>query len=109
MRLRLRYEHWIPRALGVQGIVLYPYVLFSGKESGTSLTTLQHELIHVRQVRANGFFPFYLRYAGEYLKARARGASHEAAYREISFEAEAYRDQARLALTAAERAEIGRG
>jgi hypothetical protein len=107
VRIRIRYGHWIPRALGVEGIVLYPFVLFRRGRERTSLVTLQHEMIHVRQVRARGLFGFYARYAWEYAKGRARGRGHDEAYRRISFEAEAYRDQARIALSEAETREIG--
>lgn len=106
MRARFRYRHWIPRFLKVEAIVLYPYVLFRGGPDRTSMLTLQHEMIHVRQVRRYGVTAFYARYFWEYSRARVRGQGHDEAYRGISFEAEAYRDQARIALTPAEQREI---
>lgn len=103
--MRVRYGHWIPRLLKVEGVVLYPYVLFAGREVSPAL--FQHEWVHVRQVREAGWLAFYLRYCAEYLRGRKRGLSHSQAYRAISFEEEAYREQGRLVLTAAERQEIG--
>lgn len=51
---------------------------------------LRHELVHVRQMERLGVFVFVLRYLGEYARNRLRGMSHDAAYRAISFEAEAF-------------------
>jgi hypothetical protein len=44
-----------------------------------------HELAHVDQWRADGFW-FACRYVGEYLRFRIVGAPHDAAYRAISYE-----------------------
>lgn len=104
MRIRVRHNHWIPRLLKVEGIVLYPFVLF---RSGTiPAAILQHEMIHVRQVRARGFFRFYGAYLWQYARGRWRGMDHAGSYLAIDFEREAYRDQGRITLSEAERAEL---
>lgn len=105
MRIRVRNGHWIPRLLKVEGIVLYPYVLFARREISPVL--LAHEMVHVRQVRARGWLAFYGGYLREYLRGRLSGQSHDAAYRAISFEDEAYRTQGLIALTEAEQRELG--
>jgi hypothetical protein len=46
-------------------------------------------MIHVRQIRASGWFYFYLLYAFEYLRNRFT-MKHYEAYRNISFEIEAF-------------------
>jgi len=51
---------------------------------------LRHELVHVRQAGELGTARFLWRYAAEYLRNRRRGMTHDAAYRAISFEAEAF-------------------
>jgi len=51
---------------------------------------LRHELVHVRQAGELGVIRFLWRYICEYLRNRRRGMSHDAAYRAISFEAEAF-------------------
>jgi Domain of unknown function (DUF4157) len=51
---------------------------------------LRHELVHVRQMERLGVFAFLLRYLGEYLANRVRRMGHDAAYRAISFEREAF-------------------
>jgi hypothetical protein len=76
---------------GIRGIVLYPFILFAPKNPDVEL--LQHELIHWGQIKSVGFFSFYGIYLKEYFAGRARGLSHNEAYREISFEQEAYAHQ----------------
>ena len=51
---------------------------------------LRHELVHVRQMERHGVFVFLVRYLREYLANRVRGMGHDAAYRAISFEREAF-------------------
>jgi len=51
---------------------------------------LRHELAHVRQAGELGVARFLWRYVAEYLRNRRRGMPHDAAYRAISFEAEAF-------------------
>lgn len=86
----------VPRWLGVEAIVLYPFVFFRQPRDKTAESTMRHELIHVRQIRERGWLGFYTRYLFEYARERWRGRSHDAAYRAIAFEAEAYRDQDKL-------------
>jgi hypothetical protein len=50
---------------------------------------LRHELVHVQQWRRFGMLGFVLRYVGAYLRWRARGFGHWAAYRRIPLEVEA--------------------
>lgn len=50
---------------------------------------LRHELEHVRQYRERGLAGFLYRYLADYLRWRARGYGHWAAYRRIPFEVEA--------------------
>jgi hypothetical protein len=50
---------------------------------------LRHELEHVRQYRERGLVGFLARYLRDYLRWRARGYGHWAAYRRIPFEVEA--------------------
>lgn len=50
---------------------------------------IHHELVHVRQWRRHGAVSFLVRYTGAYVRNRARGFPHAAAYRRIPFEIEA--------------------
>ncbi|HKS21962.1 MAG TPA: hypothetical protein VJZ76_04125 [Thermoanaerobaculia bacterium] len=51
---------------------------------------LRHEMVHVRQMEELGVPRFLWRYVSEYLRNRLRGMDHDAAYRAISFEREAF-------------------
>jgi hypothetical protein len=73
---------------GVRAMTLGRWVLLRrGHERDIGL--LAHELVHVQQWRETGAVPFLVRYVGEYLRNRARGMRHWAAYAAISFEADA--------------------
>jgi hypothetical protein len=58
-------------------------------DAAAAADLLAHELTHVRQYRRYGMAGFLGRYLGEYLRSRLAGASHNDAYRGISFEREA--------------------
>jgi hypothetical protein len=109
LRIRSRFDHWLPKLLGVNAIVLYPFVLFGAQRENVARETIQHEFIHVRQVRARGWCRFYASYLAQYLLWRLKGKRHDRAYRNISFEIEAYGDQARIELSNAEEDEFDRG
>ncbi len=85
------------KLFGINGIVLYPFILYADKFP--SRTVRSHEKIHVNQIRSMGVLKFYLSYVGEYAQGRLKGLSHDQAYREISFEKEAYRDQDKIGLS----------
>lgn len=76
------------RWLKIEGIVLYPFVLFASKEPHEDLNN--HERIHCDQIRRDGFFHFYSRYLWEYFCNRRKGMNKDEAYRAISYEREAY-------------------
>lgn len=54
-----------------------------------SARLLRHELVHVRQWRQLGLVGFTVRYLAAYLRWRARGYPHWAAYRRVPLEIEA--------------------
>ena len=51
---------------------------------------LRHELTHVRQAARLGVVVFICRYGAEYIRLRLLGRTGPQAYREISFEQEAF-------------------
>src|SRR5665647_2681484 len=83
------------RKFGIEGIVLYPFILFASKQPDPAIEN--HEDIHCQQIRRDGFLGFYRKYLWEYSKGRMRGQNHDAAYRNISYEQEAYLHQKNLA------------
>ncbi len=107
MKLRVRYSHFVPKILGVRAIVLYPFVLFVEPREQVPVSVVQHEMIHVRQVRRDGWIKFYFSYLREYFLAliRTRGR-HLEAYRAISYEVEAYQGERITALSRSEQDEF---
>ncbi len=90
---RLRYRHWIfklPLARNYRGMVVGRTILFKGDESDVSPTLFRHELIHQEQIDRYGIARFYLIYLRDYLSNLWRLRDHDAAYRNIPFEREAF-------------------
>lgn len=85
---------WVAKVLGVDGIVLYPFIFFASKDPDQIL--INHELIHVSQIRRDGLWHFYFNYLKEYAIHRFQKKSHLEAYRSISYEVEAYDNQEKL-------------
>lgn len=81
----------VARLLKVHAIVLYPFIFFAEKNPGEIL--VNHEMIHVEQIKRLGVLKFYYLYLKEYFGMRFKGLDHQHAYHEISFEKEAYENQ----------------
>lgn len=81
----------ILRWFGINGIVLWPFVLYA--EKNPHILVRNHEAIHVAQIKRDGVLKFYVLYLGEYFKGRLQGLSHNEAYFNISYEREAYKNQ----------------
>ncbi len=73
-----------------RAITLYPFILLRFVQDQRNATLMNHEKIHIRQQAELLVIPFYLLYLLEYLMGRMKGHSHEQAYRNISFEREAF-------------------
>ena len=82
---------FIPKLLKVQAIVLYPFVLYASKNP--SATLMNHERIHIDQIKKNGVIKFYAIYLHNYVIFRFQGLNHYSAYKNIPFEVEAYENQ----------------
>jgi hypothetical protein len=73
-----------------RAITLYPFVLVCKESDLHDPVLVNHEKIHLRQQRELLVLPFYVLYLLEYGKGRLGGMSHYDAYRQISFEQEAF-------------------
>lgn len=73
-----------------RAITLYPFVFVSKKADLHDSVLVNHEKIHLRQQRELLVLTFYVLYLAEYGKGRWKGLSHYEAYRQISFEQEAF-------------------
>ena len=80
--------------LGPDGMALFPFILVRHPNPGPVL--LNHERIHLRQQAELGILPFYIWYVVEYLIRRWQYRNHYQAYRNISFEREAFANEQHL-------------
>ncbi|UFH56769.1 hypothetical protein [Spirosoma sp. KNUC1025] len=81
-------------SLGPDGMALFPFILVRHPNPGPAL--LNHERIHLRQQVELGIVLFYLWYVLEYLLRRVQYRNHYLAYRNISFEREAFANDENL-------------
>lgn len=84
------YDSSFARCLGVDGIVLYPFILIAKKQCDTQPSLLKHELTHVHQVKRCGFLMFYLTYLYYIIQSLFKNGNFNTAFIENEFEYEAY-------------------
>lgn len=73
------------------GITLFPFILV--RKDKVSDKLIRHEKIHLRQQMEMLVIPFYVVYLLEYIIKIFKHGSHRKAYRNISFEREAYANE----------------
>ena len=76
-----------------RGITIYPFVILTRKEDEVNSTIINHEKIHIRQQLELLVFPFFIWYGIEFLIRYAKCRDWSYAYRNISFEQEAYANE----------------
>lgn len=81
-------------SLRPDGMALFPFILVRQPNPGPVL--VNHERIHLRQQAELGILPFYVWYGLEYLIRRLQYRNHYLAYCNISFEREAFANEANL-------------
>lgn len=84
-------KYMIPR--GYNGLTLFPFIFLKNKELKFDAILLNHEKIHLRQQLELLIIPFYLVYVIEFLIRLILYRNWDLAYRNISFEREAYINQ----------------
>ena len=85
---------FLPRWLGVGAITIYPCILFALDLNCARISRmLDHEMIHIDQVRRYGWFKFYWSYLRQYIANRWSGLTADQAYRAITWEVAAYQGQ----------------
>ena len=80
--------------LNADGMALFPFILVRQPNPGPTL--INHEQIHLRQQAEMGILPFYVWYIIEYGIRRLQHRDHYTAYRNISFEREAFANDTNL-------------
>jgi hypothetical protein len=99
MTIRVKYNHWFPKLIGYS-ITLYPFILLSDtKENITKTYLLEHEFIHVAQIRKEGVLKFYTNYLFQFVKNFIKSKDRIEAYMNIPYEIEAYSYQDKRKIT----------
>jgi len=99
VKVKIRYNRWFPKCIRLEGITLYPYIIISSSETvANKKKILKHEWIHIKQVRKEGFFKFYTKYLFEWTTNLIKYGRIGKAYRNISYEKEAYKNENKVML-----------
>lgn len=81
---------------GYLGFACYPFVFLKYKSLATNTVLINHEHIHLRQQLEMLVFPFYVIYFVEFIVRLFQYKNWHLAYRNISFEREAYANELHL-------------
>jgi len=87
-------KYLVPK--GYTGITIFPFVFLKTKSLKTDMVLINHEKIHLRQQLELLILPFYIFYIVEFLIRLIQYRNWYSAYRNISFEREAYINQSNL-------------
>jgi hypothetical protein len=81
-------KYFVPK--GYAGITLYPFVFLRNKTLKDNVVLLNHERIHLKQQLELLVLPFYMWYGLEFIYRLIQYGNWHIAYKNISFEKEAY-------------------
>ncbi len=81
-------KYLIPK--GYRGLTIFPFVILSDASDKENSVLINHEKIHLRQQIELLILPFYVWYLIAFLRYFLRYRNFSKAYRNISFEKEAY-------------------
>ncbi|PXY43273.1 FHA domain-containing protein [Flavobacterium hydrophilum] len=84
-------KYLIPK--GYSGMAVFPFILVKYDFNKTNGVFLNHEKIHLRQQLEMLVVPFFIWYILEYLIRLIQYKNKDLAYRNISFEREAYSNE----------------
>ena len=87
-------KYLVPK--GYSGITLYPFVFLKTKKMKHDTVLLNHEKIHLKQQLELLILPFYLWYILEFVFRFIQYRNWQTAYKNISFEKEAYLNEGNL-------------
>lgn len=87
-------KYLIPK--GYRGMALFPFVIIKNLYDKQNKIFLNHEKIHIRQQLELLIVPFFIMYFSEYLVRLLQYRNKNEAYRNISFEREAYGNERNL-------------
>ncbi len=81
-------KYFIPK--GYRGLTIFPFVFLKRREDKVNTTLLYHERIHIQQQLEMLILPFFIWYGIEFVYRYFQYKNWNVAYRNISFEREAY-------------------
>jgi hypothetical protein len=84
-------KYLVPK--GYIGITLFPFIIVRERRLMRHALLLNHERVHLRQQAELLILPFYIWYAAEFLIRLIAYKNKKKAYRNISFEREAYANE----------------
>jgi len=84
-------RYLIPK--GFRGITLFPFIIVLQSDLKQNQVIINHEKIHIRQQLELLILPFFIWYAIEFLVRIVICKDRNKAYRNISFEREAYENE----------------
>jgi hypothetical protein len=84
-------KYLIPK--GYRGLTVFPFVLIKYRFDKENIVLVNHEKIHIRQQLELLVLPFFLWYFVEYAVRLLQYKNANLAYRNISFEREAYANE----------------
>ncbi|WP_291285363.1 hypothetical protein [Flavobacterium sp.] len=87
-------KYLIPK--GYRGMAVFPFVILKYDTDKENAVFVHHEKIHLRQQLELLVIPFYVFYVLEYAIRLIQYKNKELAYRNISFEREAYANETHL-------------
>ena len=87
-------KYLVPR--GYTGLAIFPFVFLKHKSFKRDFVLLNHERIHLRQQLELLIFPFYILYTLEFLIRLIQYKNRYVAYKNLSFEREAYNNEVNL-------------
>ncbi|WP_034041236.1 hypothetical protein [Wocania ichthyoenteri] len=87
-------KYLVPK--GYTGLTVFPFVFLKNSRFKTDYILINHEKIHLRQQLEMLVIPFYLAYILEFLFRLIQYRNWNLAYRNISFEREAYANELNL-------------
>lgn len=90
MRIVFPFLFRILPSQNYRAMAIWPVIFVKEKSLLSDKTIMNHEKIHLAQQLELLVLPFYFIYFSEYVYYRLAKMNHDAAYRTISFEREAY-------------------
>jgi hypothetical protein len=79
------------------GISIWPFIIVKHAACKEDVYLMNHEYIHLQQQKELLILPFYIWYVAEWVYGCVKYKNRHEAYRNISFEKEAYANESNLA------------